>query len=160
MSGIYHYRTNSESVSTDGLIEAFPFPPFVCPCQSSFAQRSSALLIPLVMAPCLTLEQLMHQTFVMTYIYEKDLPKRMAFYNGISGAQLVMSSVTPPMCSEDLDSKSGLGPSGMFLPFLSCDKPKIEAVVLNFSLLDKWTDALSEDSLLPVSIPVYLRVDA
>lgn len=96
----------------------------------------------------------------MTYIYEKDLPKRMAFYNGISGAQLVMSSVTLPVCSEDLDSKSGLGPSGMFLPFLLCDKPKIEAVVLNFSLLDKWTDALSEDSLLPVPVPVYLRVDA
>lgn len=56
--------------------------------------------------------------------------------------------------------ESGVGPDGMILHFLLCDKPKIGAIVLNFSLLDKWTDALYEDNFLPVPVPVCPRVDA
>ena len=72
-----------------------------------------------------------------------------------------MSSLTPVYSANVFSRsgfKSGLGLDGRVLHFLLCDKPKIGAIVLNFHLSCKRTDALSENNLLPVPVPVYLRV--
>lgn len=91
-------------------------------------------------------------------IWEGFTQKNGFWWNFRSSADCVVSDTT--VYSANVFSRpgfeSGVGPDGMILRFLLCDKPKIGAIVLNFSLLDKWTDALSEDNLLPVPVPVIL----
>lgn len=59
--------------------------------------------------------------------------------------------------------KSDLRPEGMisiFYYITSQKKKKKGAISLNFGLVDKWTDALSEANLFSVLVPVYPRMTA
>lgn len=56
--------------------------------------------------------------------------------------------------------KSELGPDGMICIFYVVTSQKDGAIFLNFSLLDKWADAISEANLFPVPVPVYPRMNA